>query len=90
MKSRRGQWINWAGLRCTARVLLQPELARPRLCVESVASLDWRALRDAHGLSGVVLDKDNTVTLPYAGALHPRVEAAVRDAQAVFGADRVV
>lgn len=41
------------------------QLAIPHLSVPSIASINWRALR-AVGFKGVVFDKDNTLSQPYA------------------------
>jgi phosphatidylglycerophosphatase GEP4 len=85
-----GQFVNIAGLTSFARVLRNPSLAIPQLSVHSLAQVDWRTLRDSLGVTAVVLDKDNTLTLPYARVLHPSVEAALRDCKQVFGDSAVV
>ena len=41
------------------------QLAIPHLSVESIASINWAALKAA-GFKGVVFDKDNTLSEPYA------------------------
>jgi len=49
-----------------------------------VGHVNWFALRAA-GIRGVVFDKDNTLTAPYADILEPRVAAAVAACRAAFG-----
>jgi len=59
-------------------------LALPHLSVPDVAFLDWAALKAA-GFTGVVFDKDNTLTAPYSAELTPAGAAAVAGAAAAWG-----
>ena len=52
--------------------------------VPDVRWVDWQALKDA-GFKGVVFDKDNTLTVPYARAVHPPLEASLEECKRVFG-----
>ena len=78
------QYFNWPAVRVTGRVLLrQPSLALPHLEVRTIADLDFRRLRGL-GCSGVVFDKDNTLTAPYADALEPSLAEALAEAREAF------
>ena len=45
--------------------------------------VDWKALRD-RGFEGVVFDKDNTLTAPYALAVWPALGPSLQECQAIF------
>ena len=45
--------------------------------------IDWKVLRD-RGFEGVVFDKDNTLTAPYALAVWPALTASLQECQSVF------
>lgn len=45
--------------------------------------VDWKALRD-RGFDGVVFDKDNTLTAPYALAVWPALGPSLQECQAIF------
>ena len=78
------QAFNWPAVRLTGRVLLrQPSLALPHVEVSTIADLNFKALR-ALGCRGVVFDKDNTLTAPYADGVEPSLAAALDDARDAF------
>ncbi|CAD6236415.1 unnamed protein product [Miscanthus lutarioriparius] len=71
-----GQRFNPAGVAAVAVVAAsKPPLALPHVSVQDIRWLDWAELRRA-GFRGVVFDKDNTLTAPYAPALWPPLAAA--------------
>eukprot|EP00966_Prymnesium_polylepis_P142984 3300502-Prymnesium_polylepis.1 len=83
------QSFNWPAIVTTVRVVLrQPSLALPHLKVRDIRDIDFDGLRAA-GCTGVVFDKDNTLTLPYADDVDPRLASALRDCRTAFGSDRV-
>lgn len=45
--------------------------------------VDWKALRN-RGFEGVVFDKDNTLTAPYALAVWPALGPSLQECQAIF------
>ena len=59
-------------------------LALPHLAVPDVSWVDWAALRAA-GFEGCVFDKDNTLTEPYALALHPAARGGLATCLRAFG-----
>jgi len=61
----------------------EPRLALPHVSVQDIRWLDWAELRGA-GFRGVVFDKDNTLTAPYAPALWPPLAAAFDQCRAAF------
>lgn len=62
---------NWAGVYWALRSLaMQRGLVVPHFRVPDIRSINWRALQ-ARGCLGVVFDKDNTLTAPYAPAVFP-------------------
>jgi len=72
----------------TFRLLRQPELLLPHLEVQDITNLNWAALHKT-GARGLVFDKDNTLTLPYALHLEPKLELPLQNARAVFGPERL-
>jgi phosphatidylglycerophosphatase GEP4 len=64
-------WQSWNGdaVRTLGTILRRPQLLKPRLCVANLNSLDVQHLVAA-GVRAVILDKDNTVTAPYADHVH--------------------
>ena len=79
-----GQRFNPAGVAAVAAVAAsKPPLALPHVSVQDIRWLDWAELRRA-GFRGVVFDKDNTLTAPYAPALWPPLAAAFDQCRATF------
>jgi len=79
-----GQRLNPAGVAAVAAVAAsEPRLALPHVSVQDIRWLDWAELRRA-GFRGVVFDKDNTLTAPYAPALWPPLAAAFDQCRAAF------
>lgn len=62
---------NWAGVYWALRsVAMQRGLVVPHFRVPDIRSINWAALK-ARGCRGVVFDKDNTLTAPYAPSVFP-------------------
>lgn len=59
----------------------------PHFFVKDIRALPFAALKQA-GVSGVVFDKDNTLTAPFATSIFPTLSDAVNECRDVFG-DRV-
>ncbi|CAM9698941.1 unnamed protein product [Laminaria digitata] len=78
-----GQSFNAQAVSSMARVARHPTLAVPHLSVEHIGQLDFEGLR-AMGCKGVIFDKDNTLTAPYADEAHPLVEEGLRRCMEVF------
>nr|XP_024372610.1 uncharacterized protein LOC112280904 isoform X2 [Physcomitrium patens] len=82
--SKLGQRVNIAGIQFASRVMLHDQhLAIPHISVPDIRWIDWKALHD-HGFEGVVFDKDNTLTAPYAFALWPALSTSLQECQSVF------
>jgi hypothetical protein len=64
-------------------------LAVPQLQVHDISCVDWAALRSA-GFTGVVFDKDNTLTVPYCNAVHPPLGESLAQCLAVFDGRAVI
>ena len=64
------------------------QIAACRWGKASISDVDFAALKAA-GARGVILDKDNTITAPYADAAHSCAAEGLRRAVEVFG-DRCV
>lgn len=81
------QRVNLGGVSIAARALGTPRggvsVAVPHIRVRDASQIDWVALR-RRGLRGVVFDKDNTLTRPYAPALEPHIKESVAAAQREF------
>uniref|UniRef100_A0A7S3QU54 Phosphatidylglycerophosphatase n=1 Tax=Dunaliella tertiolecta TaxID=3047 RepID=A0A7S3QU54_DUNTE len=65
------------------------QLVIPHLSVSTIASINWGALRAA-GFKGVVFDKDNTLSQPYAMEVDPRLTASLAECLHEFGGGRSV
>ena len=75
---------NWPAVKTTARVFFRrPSLAMPHIEVTDIRSLDFRGLRAA-GCEGVIFDKDNTLTVPYADTVAPSLSAALNECRDAF------
>jgi len=81
-----GQSVNVGGISLVLRTLLggRAALLLPHLQVADICSLDWAALRAA-GFEGVIFDKDNTLTAPYASGAHPPLQPALDACLSAFG-----
>ena len=84
-----GQWFNSSALQAVARIR-DARLLVPHISVPHVGFLDFRELR-ALGIRGVILDKDNTLTAPYADDAFPGgVAGGLDECRAVYGTDAVI
>ncbi|GAA5930078.1 phosphatidylglycerophosphatase [Sporobolomyces koalae] len=83
---------NWAGISASLSALVRPTIVQPRLTVHSIANLDFAAFKQ-RGVTGVVIDKDNCITIPHDDRL-PRdnlaLHAAWRDLLDTFGPENVL
>lgn len=89
MKGRVGQFFNVRGLVEATAVLRNPRLARPTMHVPSMRQIDW-AKWHQKGIRVVVLDKDNTLTLPYESKVHPALQTSYTRCLDLFGPDNVI
>ncbi|KAG2422414.1 hypothetical protein HXX76_016059 [Chlamydomonas incerta] len=64
-------------------------LALPHLAAPDIRHVDWRALKAA-GFQGLVFDKDNTLSLPFALEVEPRLAPALADCLGAFGGRAVL
>nr|CAD1817138.1 unnamed protein product [Ananas comosus var. bracteatus] len=79
-----GQSFNPGGAAAAAAAAArEPRLALPHLAAPDIGWVDWAALRRL-GFRGVVFDKDNTLTAPYAPALWPPLVPALRRCRDAF------
>jgi phosphatidylglycerophosphatase GEP4 len=83
-----GQSFNPAALSAMGRVVLKPGLALPHLTVPHIGYIDFKKL-EGLGVRGIVFDKDNTLTAPYAEMPHPLVAEALDECIKQFGRSRV-
>ena len=63
-------------------------LAMPQVSCEDASSVDWAHLKSL-GFVGVVFDKDNTLTTPYALEIHENVKESLERCKAAFGRENV-
>jgi phosphatidylglycerophosphatase GEP4 len=84
------QWLNVPGLRIFSSVFFkQRHLARPDIFCKTISDIDWRLLKEQHGIRAIVLDKDNTLTAPYVDHIYPSLEQSVENLFAVFPKESV-
>jgi len=82
--SKLGQRVNIAGIQFASQIIMgNQHLAIPHVSVPDIRWVDWKALRD-RGFEGVVFDKDNTLTAPYALAVWPALGPSLQECQAIF------
>lgn len=83
------QSFNAAGILGIGRVLLRPSLLLPHVAVPHIGHLDFQELKNI-GVSGVIFDKDNTLTAPYLDEPHELVANALENARRVYGENRLL
>lgn len=84
-------WQSWNGdaVRALGTILQRPSLLKPHLCVQNISHIDVDELRRC-GVKAVVLDKDNTITAPYADDVHPAAALGLERLRKAFPAARAV
>lgn len=84
-----GQRLNCEGIISSAKVITRDQnLAIPHLTVPDIRIINWSELRK-RGFNGVIFDKDNTLTLPYALTLWAPLKPSLDQCKAAFGDDNV-
>lgn len=79
-----GQRINIAAITFASQIILRDQnLAIPHVSVPDIRWIDWKALQE-RGFKGVIFDKDNTLTAPYALAVWPALAPALQECQSFF------
>ena len=63
-------------------------LAMPQVSCEDISRVRWSHLKSL-GFAGVVFDKDNTLTTPYALEVHEKVRTSLEACKEAFGAENV-
>lgn len=59
------------------------QVAIPHVLVENIGNIDPEKLK-FYGIKGLVFDKDNTLTAPYANEIYPTIQPAFAEYKAVF------
>ncbi|KAG9125379.1 hypothetical protein FRC07_007826 [Ceratobasidium sp. 392] len=67
--------LNLHGSLFALRALVKPGLLVPGIKVDTIARLDFAALRKA-GYTGAVFDRDNCLTIPHKDTLVPELAAS--------------
>ncbi|KAG8697110.1 hypothetical protein FRC08_006728 [Ceratobasidium sp. 394] len=71
------------------RALVRPGLIVPAIKVDTIARLDFVALKKA-GYTGAVLDRDNCLTLPHQDTLVPELADAWTRCKSTFGPNNIL
>ncbi|KAJ1300000.1 hypothetical protein OPQ81_011834 [Rhizoctonia solani] len=71
------------------RTLVRPGLLVPGIKVDTIARLDFAALKKA-GYTGVVFDRDNCITIPHYDTLVPELADAWSRCKSTFGRQNVL
>lgn len=82
------QSLNTKAIWTLASVIRHPSLLVPTLSVSNVSDINFEALLQM-GIQAIIFDKDHTLTLPYATALHPSVQSGMEQCRSVFGRDKM-
>ncbi|KAF8601603.1 hypothetical protein BDV93DRAFT_524563, partial [Ceratobasidium sp. AG-I] len=80
---------NLHGALFALRALVKPSLIIPGIKVDTIARLDFAALRNA-GYTGAVFDRDNCLTYPHRDIVIPEIADAWTKCKATFGPENVV
>lgn len=84
MWAKLGQRFNSAGIMSSLRVIFREQhLALPHLNVPDIRWVNWKELKE-QGFQGIVFDKDNTLTAPYAPSLWPAIADSLEDCKSIF------
>jgi len=87
--SKLGQNFNSEGIGFFIQILWgKQELALPHLSVQDIRTINWPALKAA-GFKGVVFDKDNTLTRPFALEVEPCLVPGLKLCQETFGNEHI-
>mgnify|MGYP006096656233 CR=1 FL=1 len=73
-----GQSWNGPAVKKLFTVARRPSLLEPCISVQDLSHINISSLVD-RGIKGVIFDKDNTITAPYALEAHPQVKKALED-----------
>ena len=65
MKNTFSQYFNFSGILKVTKIIINRQLVRPSLKVNSVLDIDVKELRNRHNIKYVIFDKDNTLNLPH-------------------------
>ena len=71
------QSVNLGGVSALASVIKRPQLLQPHIRATNLSCVDWNAIRRA-GITGCVVDKDNTVTTPHEHTVHNCAQNGMR------------
>jgi phosphatidylglycerophosphatase GEP4 len=82
------QTINTKAILTLASVLRRPSLLVPHVSIPTISDVNFDALKEC-GITGVIFDKDNTLTAPYASCIHPAAQKGLENAVSAFGIDGV-
>lgn len=77
------QSFNSAALFSIIRVLIRPYLLLPQTKVPSISNISFKGLKEC-GVKGIIFDKDNTLTAPYALSIYPSISEAFEEAKREF------
>ena len=71
-----GQSWNGPAVKNLITVARRPSLLKPCISLQDLSHINITSLVN-HGIKGIILDKDNTITAPYALEVHPQVKRAL-------------
>ena len=83
-----GQSLNGPAVRALGTVVCRPRLALPDISCANVGALDFAGMKRA-GIRALVLDKDNTLTAPYAMEVHSECAEGVHRMMTEFTVDQL-
>ncbi|GAA6001386.1 hypothetical protein JCM5350_003968 [Sporobolomyces pararoseus] len=80
---------NWSGILASLSAVIRPSIVEPRLVVSSISQLDFIKFKQ-RGVVGVVIDKDNCITVPHQDELAKGLREPWQDLLDTFGQDNVL
>lgn len=89
-KYKLGQNLNVTGISLFFQILAgNNSLAMPHVDVPNIRYVNWQAIKDA-GFKGLVLDKDNTLSIPFALEVEINLKSSLETALKVFDGKAVL
>jgi phosphatidylglycerophosphatase GEP4 len=83
------QAVNTKAIFTLASVVRRPYLLVPHVSAPTISQVNYDAMKECGGVQGVIFDKDNTLSEPYALRIHPEANLGLQNAIRVFGVEAV-
>ncbi|EGC34924.1 hypothetical protein DICPUDRAFT_152793 [Dictyostelium purpureum] len=82
------QSFNFEAIKCLKHVYRNKSLIVPHLEFKDIRGIDFKQLHDK-GFKGVLFDKDNTLTEPYADTIYNPFKESIEKCKEIFGEENI-